>query len=157
MTDDFSTGRRKLLKSAGAGGTALLAGCSERLGLAQNDSDGDGQREVGVVAAADEQALLEAQSEAQQGVQSGNLTQQEASQQYQQRQRELLEQAVESLTGSLPSSITVEQRYSQLGAVVISGPAGALLDTLELESTQSLVLASRIETAASASASTNAS
>ncbi|SNZ15764.1 hypothetical protein SAMN06269185_2591 [Natronoarchaeum philippinense] len=157
MTDDFSTGRRKLLQSAGAGGTALLAGCSERLGLAQNDSDGDGQREVGVVVAADQQALLEAQSEAQQGVQSGNLTQQEATEQYRQRQRELLEQAIESLTESLSSSVTVEQRYSQLGAVVISGPADALLDTLELESTQSLVLASRIEAAASSSTSANSS
>ncbi|GAA0669767.1 hypothetical protein ACFQDG_15385 [Natronoarchaeum mannanilyticum] len=154
MTDDFSARRRKLLQSAGAGGTALLAGCTEQLGLAQNsDEGGDGQREAGVVAMVDQQALQQAQLEAQQAAQQDNVSQQEAQQDYRETQQELISEAISSLVDELESntSATVEQEYSQFGAVRISGSASALIDALEIESSQSLVAAARLEEATSGS------
>jgi len=156
MTDDFSARRRKLLQSAGAGGTALLAGCTEQLGLAQNSDDGgsgDDQREAGVVAMVDQQALQQAQAEAQQAAQQDNVSQEEAQQDYQETQQEIIAEAISSLVDELESntSATVEQEYTQFGAVRISGSASALIDALELESSQSLVTAAQLEEAASGS------
>lgn len=169
MNDDFSARRRQLLRNAGVGGAAVLAGCSEQLGLSQNDNnstDGnttggdtsasvEGESKVGIVASVDQQALQQITVEVQQEMQSGNLTQAEAQQQYQQRRQELVDQAIESLTGSLGSSITVLQRYPQLGAVAVRGPPAALIEALELDAAQSLVLVSDIEAAAQSTQSTN--
>ena len=153
MTDDFSARRRKLLQSAGAGGTALLAGCTEQLGLGQSSESSDGPREAGVVAMIDQQALQQAQLEAQQQAQQDNVSQQQAQQDYQARQQEILSEAISSLVDDLESdtSATVEQEYTQFGAVRISGSASALIDALELESSQSLVAATQLEEAASGS------
>ena len=160
MTDDFSARRRKLLQSAGAGGTALLAGCTEQLGLGQSSEDGsDGPREAGVVARVDQQALQQAQIEAQQQAQQDNVSQQEAQQDYQARQQEILSEAVSALVDEIESSTsaTVEQEYDQFGAVHISGSASALIDALELESSQSLVAATQLEEAASGSTNSSSS
>jgi len=159
VTDDFSARRRTLLQSAGAGGTALLAGCTEQLGLGQNDNNstdgasGDGRREAGVVAMVDQQALQQAQVEAQRAAQQDNVSQQEAQRDYQAAQQEIISEAISSLVDEIESntSATVEQEYDQFGAVRVSGSASALIDALELESSQSLVTATQLEEAASGS------
>lgn len=162
MADEVTSRRRQFLQSAGVGGTALLAGCSERLGL-QNASDGDGagggdgERKVGIIAAVDQQALQAAQAEVQQQVQSGNLSQQEAQQEFQTQRQEIVAQGVQSLVDALGSDLSVEKRYEQYGGVVVSGPAGALLDALSLEQSRALIPAAEFENAGSSGSANSSS
>ncbi|SDJ50392.1 hypothetical protein SAMN05216226_104124 [Halovenus aranensis] len=156
--DDPLTKRRRLIQTAGAGGAALLAGCSGILD-SQDGSDsedgtdgddgsdgdsgiesGDGDtREVGMVAEPDQQAL----SALQQELQSGNLTQQEAVQQ----QQEIIAKSIEDLKTvlSAETSIEVTEELPQLGALRVDGDPYELVDAMTADRVSALVPAGSLD------------
>lgn len=146
MTEKYEGGRRRFLQGAGLGGTALLAGCTDRLGLTQSD-DGDGAEGVGVVAAIDQQELQAIGMEVQQEVEAGDLDEEDAPQEVQERQEAFLESEVDEMTTALESesSIEVVEEFPTFGAVRATGDAEDLIDALEDDSVTALVPASELQ------------
>lgn len=147
MEDTITANRRRFLQSAGVGGSALLAGCSERLNVASEDDDSDGERQAGVVADIDESDIRAIQSEIQEEVEEGELEQAEAQQELRDRQRELLEREVGTLAETLESelSVTAGEQIPELGAVRASGDASALFDALTLDDVKALIPADELQ------------
>ncbi|MFC7113929.1 hypothetical protein ACFQH2_01580 [Natronoarchaeum sp. GCM10025703] len=162
MVDNFEAGRRRFLQGAGIGGTALLAGCTEQLGL---DDDGDGSDEVdgvGIVASIDQEELqtlqVEIQQEVQQAVQQevedGELAEDEAQQEVQRRLQErqgeiitFIEEQIAAMKTEVQaeSSIEILEEYPRAGAVRADGDAEELIAALNLDTVQQLVSASGLQ------------
>lgn len=158
MEDSLSSKRRRFLRGAGVGGTALLAGCTdqfstspgtggENAGGEQVDDDGGGAdgepggRRAAVVTNPDRERLQEIQRELQKEVRSGELNRSKAQEEMMTRQREVMADAVSSLTESIESetSLRVDEEYARMGAVAASGSADAFLDSLHLDAVAALV------------------
>lgn len=159
MDNDPLTRRRRFLQTAGVGGTALLAGCTDLLGSEDEElelddelpdvedesepdtddeddgielEDGD-TREVGMVAQVDEQALQTLQME----IQTGDIEQEEA----QQRQEEIIEEGIDALVDAIEADTTIEvnERLTQLGAIRVTGDASDLVDAINSPRATALV------------------
>lgn len=159
MVDNFEAGRRRFLQGAGISGTALLAGCTEQLGL---DDDANGEGGIGIVASIDQQELQElqmqiqqeVQEEVQQEVEDGELDEDEAQMEIQQRMQEREDELIEFIEGEIDAmrteiesefSIEIVEEFPRTGAVRADGDAEELIAALELDSVQQLVSASDLQ------------
>lgn len=161
MVDNIDAGRRRFLQGAGISGTALLAGCTEQLGLDGSQED-SGPNGIGIVASIDQQELQEIQAtiqeevreDVQEDVESGDVAEDEAQEEIQQRFQEregeiieFLEEEIETMTSEIEaeSSIEIIETFPRNGAVRADGDAGELIGALELDPVQQLVSASDLQ------------
>jgi len=161
MVDNFEAGRRRFLQGAGIGGTALLAGCTEQLGLDDGD-EAASEGGVGIVASIDEQQLQEIQTQIQQEVQEeveqevedGELDEEDAQQEIQVRFQEREDEIIEFIEGEIDtmrteieseSSIEIIEEFPRTGAVRADGDAEELIAALELDTVQQLVAGSDLQ------------
>lgn len=149
---DFDTDRRRLLKLAGTGTAASLAGCGAL--QSQNDdptgtgtagadgtADGSGRQRVAVSTPADQQALQQRQREIQSALSSGNISQTEAQRRYRTAQSELRSAAIDSFRERAESlsGLTIVDAIEQFGVLLVAGPPAALIRTLSFDSVNALL------------------
>ncbi|QWC20779.1 hypothetical protein KI388_03035 [Halorubrum sp. 2020YC2] len=148
-----------MLAAAATGSTLGLAGCG---GLGGSDGDAAGQTDDGAnesddgdggggsesdsraTVALDVQAEIQAaQEEIGTRVEEGNLSQEEAQAELLDAQAEIVSAAVEDLESYATGvdGLSVENANEQAGAVLVSGPAAAVLDTLEADPVNALLSA----------------
>lgn len=152
MGDPTAT-RRRLLEGAGVGGSALLAGCADQLGLGgsdateQTDSGGAAGDGVGAIAAVDQEALRQEQSELREALRAGNITRAEAQEQAAELREEYVSDAVTALSemAEATDGISVGEEFPSLGAVILTGEAGPIVGILDSEATRALVSRSDVE------------
>lgn len=150
MTDDPTINRRRLLELTSVGTGIAVAGCMNQL----NDDGGDGgegdgeSRQVTMQVQIDQQGLQARQQELAQEVRAGNTTQQEARQEIQSLQQEAAEDAIESAESEFESSsLTIEDRISSQGVLLVTGSDGDILDTLDTDLVSLIAPASLFEEA----------
>lgn len=154
---ELDTDRRRLLELAGTGTALSLAGCSALQGDAGNGTEtrdttenstdttaegtSDGEEKVAVAVQANQQELQQRQQEVRSELESGNISRSEAQQQVQSAQVELRSEAVTSFTQRVSSNsgLTVDDSVDQLGILLISGSATALIDTLSFDEVNGLL------------------
>lgn len=147
---DFDTDRRGLLKLAGTGTAASLAGCGALQDQSQNDdptgtgtagADGSGQQRVAVSTPANQQALQQRQQEIQSALSSGNISQAEAQKRYRTAQSELRSAAVDSFRDRAESlsGLTIVDTIEQFGVLLVAGTPAALIRTLSFDSVNALL------------------
>ena len=154
MDDSIPRNRRRFLEGVGVGSGLLLAGCTEQLGLGgdsgtdQVDS-GDGETADGVaaIAAVDQEAIREEQVELQEELQRGNISQEEAQEELATLREEYLEEAMNALTTTVEETegAAVDEEYRSLGAVIVTGEAGAILGMLDSEDVSAFVSRADVE------------
>jgi hypothetical protein len=134
---EFKSTRRRFIELAGISATVSLAGC-ESLGTdgapnsVQTDT-GDGMAQVTVGIQPDQEELQQRQQEIQSDLRSGNITRTQARQQFQTAQRELLSDGIDQFKEQIGDDITVEDTVERAGALLVSGPAIRLIDTLAFD------------------------
>ena len=161
MDSNFQAGRRRFLQGAGVGGTALLAGCTEQLGL-DDDADTDGEGGIGIVVSIDQQQLQEVQAtiqqevqeEVQQEVEDGELDEEDAQAEIQVRFQEREDEIIEFIEEEIDAmrteigaeySIEIVEEFPRTGAVRADGEPEELIAALELDTVQQLVSASDLQ------------
>ena len=155
MTDQTPTKRRRLLEGISAGGTALLAGCTDQFDLGGDagtdehaGSHGEASTDgVAAIATIDQEALREEQTRLRSELQSGNITQEEAQEELATLRQEYLDEAMTALgdTAAEAEGVTVETEYRSLGAVIVSGDAGGVLGLLSADAVSALVPRADVE------------
>lgn len=153
MDPSTTPSRRQFLAMTGVGAGMSVAGCNGLIddGPAQTGDGetggGDGStRRATLVVQPDQQAMQAAERNATQQIDSGDGNQTAAVQQFQETQRELVGEAVEDIETAIDDgSVTIEDREEQVGALLVSGPAGAMIDLLSNESVGALVAEATFE------------
>jgi len=154
MDDSIPRNRRRFLEGVGVGSGLLLAGCTEQLGLDGDDGadqvdSGDGETAAGVaaIAAVDQEAIREAQVELQEELQRGNISQEEAQEELATLREEYLDEAMNALTTTVEETegAAVDEEYRSLGAVIVTGEAGAVLGMLDSEDVSAFVSRADVE------------
>lgn len=145
---DRSASRRQFLALTATGVGLSVAGCS---GLGDSGSDGgsDGTgggngsgNQATVIVQIDQQAMQSAQ----QNVSSQDINQTAAQQQLLATQQELLEDAVANVEDEIENGpVTIEERKTEDGAFLVSGPGDAIVDLLSNDSVGALFAASTFE------------
>lgn len=160
---DFDSTRRGFLTLAGASTAMTLAGCPGRQGdttdteggaqdsqaTAGPDSDtapattpADGAgRTAALAVQPDQQELRQRQQQIRSDLEGGNITRQEAQQQAQQAEADLRTQALTAVRERLRSEtdLDVTDAVDEVGALLVSGPAPGLVDTLAFEQVSALL------------------
>ncbi|MGQ4555806.1 twin-arginine translocation signal domain-containing protein [Halobellus sp. GM3] len=153
MDDSILQDRRRFLGGLGVGGGLLLAGCTEQLSPSdeareQVDEGGDETASgVAAIAAVDQEGMQEEQARLREELQSGNLSREEAQEELVSLQESYLNEAMDALSGTLEAQegVTVDEEYRSLGAVTVSGDAGAILSVLDSEDVSAFVAKADVE------------
>jgi len=149
----FKSTRRRFIELAGVSATASLAGCEslQNLGAEEESTDvstgtgGSATASVTVAIEPDQQQLQQRQQEIQSALQSGNITRIQAQQRFRSAQRELVSDAIDRFREQTSADLTVEDTVVQAGALLVSGPAIRLIDTLAFDTVSALLDASAFE------------
>lgn len=140
MTDQPTFNRRRVLELSGVGTTLAVAGCTSL----DSSGLGDDERRATVVIEPDQEALQQRRIEI---AQEGELNQQEAEAELQELQIQLLEEAYENVQAEFEDlDLSIEDTL-QDQALLVSGPATALIDGLDVEGVGSLIASSVFEQA----------
>jgi len=173
MTDRL-TKRRKFLQSAGVGGTALLAGCTEFFQSVEEseqtdetgDADGKGNGSTDTQDGngdTDDQndntgtqdnpqvgiiAIVDqkAMQEIQVKLQNGEIDQEKANE----RQDEIIQEGIDAVVEEVENTdgVQVDETFLQIGAVLASGPPAGLIAILNSDVTHQLTPAQNVKNAA---------
>ncbi|MEZ3163053.1 hypothetical protein ABNG03_01275 [Halorubrum sp. RMP-47] len=149
----MDTPRREVLAAAVTGSTLGLAGCGDLAGLdnsaTEQTDDGEGAtsdngRTRITIALAVQEAIQEAREEIGARVQEGNLSQEDGQAEFRDTREEIVSTAIEDVRtyAADAEGFTVENTNEQSAAVLVSGPAVAVLDTLNADIASALLSAS---------------
>ena len=149
----MSTPRRNVLAAAVTGSTLGLAGCGDLAGSDGNATEqtddeeggaGENNEASATIALAIQEEIQAAQEEIGTRVQEENLTREDAQAEFRDAQLEIISAAIEDVRtyASDIEGLTVENTNEQSGAVLVSGPATAVLDTLDTDPVNALLSAS---------------
>jgi len=147
------TPRRTVLAAAVTGSTLGLAGCGDIAEpggstTEQTDDEGSGaddDSEASATIALDvQEELQEAQEEIGTRVQEENLSQEDAQAEFRDTQNEIVSAAIDDLRTYVADieALTVENANEQAAAVLVNGPAAAVLGTLDSDLVNALLSAS---------------
>ncbi|SDG00440.1 hypothetical protein SAMN04488067_11287 [Halorubrum xinjiangense] len=155
----MDTPRRRVLAAAATGSTLGLAGCgdlagsdgdaSEQTDDGSGESDGEdggsgaGEDASATVALDVQEEIQAAQEDVRTRVEEGNLSQEEAQAELIDAQTEIVSAAIDDLESYAADvdGLAVENANEQVGAALLSGPAAAVLDTLEADPVNALLSA----------------
>jgi hypothetical protein len=161
---DIDSTRRGFLTLAGTSTAMTLAGCPARQGDT-TDTEGEGTldsqataepgsdtgsdttpadgagRTAALAVQPDQEELRQRQQQIRSDLQGGNITRQEAQQQAQQAQTDLRTQAISTVRERLRSETDLEvtDAVDEVGALLVSGPAPGLIDTLTFQEVSALL------------------
>ncbi|WP_239638718.1 MULTISPECIES: hypothetical protein [Halorubrum] len=156
MTD---TPRRRVLAAAATGSTLGLAGCGDLGGSdgdaagqtdngtdgsdAGGDGSGSGEDASATVALDVQSEIQAAREEVRTRVQEGNLSQEDAQAELADAQREIVAAAVDDLESYAAGvdGLGIDEANERAGAVLVSGPAAAILDALGAKPVSALLSA----------------
>ncbi|MDB2249812.1 hypothetical protein [Halorubrum ezzemoulense] len=149
----MSTPRRNVLAAAVTGSTLGLAGCGNLAGSDGNiteQTDGeeggteDDNRASATIALDVQEEIQQAQEEIGTRVQEENLSRENAQAEFRDAQIEIISAAIEDVRtyAADTEGLAVQNTNEQLGAVLVSGPAAAVLGTLDTDPVNSLLSAS---------------
>ncbi|MFY4815203.1 hypothetical protein ACOJIV_21270 [Haloarcula sp. AONF1] len=153
----MSTPRRNVLAAAVTGSTLGLAGCGDLAGSDGNateqtdDEEGgtEGDNEASATIALDvQEEIQEAQEEIGTRVQEENLSREDAQGEFRDAQIEIISAAIEDVRTYAADieGLSVENTNEQSGAVLVRGPAAAVLGTLDTDPVNALLSASDFPT-----------
>lgn len=153
----MSTPRRNVLAAAVTGSTLGLAGCGNLAGsdgniTEQTDGEEDGteddNRASATIALDVQEEIQQAQEEIGTRVQEENLSREDAQAEFRDAQIEIISAAIEDVRtyAADTEGLAVQNTNEQLGAVLVSGPAAAVLGTLDADPVNSLLSASDFPT-----------
>jgi len=152
----MDTPRRRVLAAAATGSTLGLAGCGDLGGDATgqtddgnggSDASGDGSgsgEDASATVALDVQSEIQAaREEVRTRVQEGNLSQEDAQAELLDAQREIVAAAVDDLESYAADvdGLGIDETNELAGAVLVSGPAAAIVDALGAEPVNALLSA----------------
>ncbi|OSP04987.1 hypothetical protein B9H04_09495 [Halorubrum ezzemoulense DSM 17463] len=149
----MNASRRNVLAATVTGSTLGLAGCGDLAGsdgnvTEQTDAEEGGtenDNEASATIALDVQdEIQEAQEEIGTRVQEENLSREDAQVEFRDAQIEIISAAIEDVRtyAADAEGLTVQNTNEQVGAVLVSGPAAAVLGTLDADPVNSLLSAS---------------
>ncbi|TKX41609.1 hypothetical protein EXE41_17805 [Halorubrum sp. SD690R] len=149
----MSTPRRNVLAAAVTGSTLGLAGCGNLAGSDGNiteqtdggeDGTEDDNRASATIALDVQEEIQQAQEEIGTRVQEENLSREDAQAEFRDAQIEIISAAIEDVRtyAADTEGLAVQNTNEQLGAVLVSGPAAAVLGTLDTDPVNSLLSAS---------------
>jgi len=151
MTDDSMFNRRRVLELTGIGTGVAVSGCITQSG---NGGDGAGEtREAAILIRIDRQALRQRQQELEPD-EDENMSEEDiraAQEEIQTLQQDLVDEAIENAETEFEElDVSIEDQIPSQQLLLISGPAGSLLDTLELDIVEIMAARSAYEQVQSA-------
>jgi len=149
----MNTPRRNVLAAAVTGSTFGLAGCgdlnepgdstTEETDDEESEADDDSEARATIALDVQEE-IQEAQEEIGTRVQEENLSREDAQAEFRDTQIEIISAAIDELRTYVADveGLTVENANEQAAAVLVSGPAAAVLGTLDSDPVNALLSAS---------------
>lgn len=137
--------RRDVLAGVGSSASVALAGCLDALDDEDEAPDPDNGYEAGMVVDVSQEELLQIQQEVQQEVEEGELDEEEMQDEIQQRQLELIDTRMDDAESSIDdAALDVEDRFDDLGVILVVGDAGAMIEMLDGDAIGSIVSAAEV-------------
>lgn len=144
--DRSTPSRRGFLALTAAGSSLSVAGCSGLLDDEPGATDGGTERQVALFVEPDQEAVQEMRSRLGQQIEDDNLSQQEVQSALARARRDLLSDTVARFESEMADrAVTVEETVEPRGALLLSGPATALIDLLSHDLARAMVDAEGFE------------